>query len=131
MAAYTASGEAAISRDTSSLLLMYRSSLHGPIHVESSPRVMPNVTGRQVDHLEHDGCVATEPRRRGFFRRALGSGSAAQVPERPGRSRELDRTIRLPIAGIYVRWDLKTSVTIMEWDLKVVTDPTSSVGIYL
>jgi hypothetical protein len=53
------------------------------------------------------------------------------VPEHLGRSRELDRTIRLPLAGIYVRWDLETSVTGMEWDLKVVTDPTSSVGIYL
>jgi hypothetical protein len=104
----------------------------GPIHVEPRPRGIPNVESRwHVDYLEQNGSVATEPRRRGLFRRAFGSGSNAQVPERQGRSRELDRTIRLPVAGIYVQWDLETSVTVMEWDLMVLTDPTSSVGIYL
>jgi hypothetical protein len=44
---------------------------------------------------------------------------------------ELDREIRLPVAGIYVRWDLEAPVATLEWDLNVLTDPTSSVGIYL
>ncbi len=35
------------------------------------------------------------------------------------------------MAGIYVRWDLGAPVSIMEWDLSVLADPTSSVGIYL
>ena len=35
------------------------------------------------------------------------------------------------MAGIYVRWDLEAPVAILEWDLKVLADPTSSVGIYL
>ena len=61
----------------------------------------------------------------------LGGGSGAPVPEDQSRNRELDRTIRLPLAGIYVRWDLQSSVAVMEWDLNVLTDPTSSVGIYL
>jgi hypothetical protein len=59
------------------------------------------------------------------------SGSPAAVPVQPGRSRELDREIRLPVAGIYVRWDFAVPVATLEWDLKVLTDPTSSVGIYL
>ncbi len=61
----------------------------------------------------------------------VGGGPGAPDPERLGRSRDLDRTIRLPLAGIYVRWDLESSVATMEWDLKILTDPTSSVGIYL
>ena len=58
-------------------------------------------------------------------------GSTAPVPERPGRRWELDREIRLPVAGIYVRWDFGTPVATLEWDLKVLADPASSVGIYL
>ena len=46
-------------------------------------------------------------------------------------SRELDREIRLPVAGIYVHWDLDAPVTTLEWDVTVLSDPTSSVGIYL
>ena len=67
---------------------------------------------------------------RNLLGRVLG-GSPEPVPERPGRSRELDREIRLPVAGIYARWDLEAPVTTLEWDLKVLADPTSSVGIYL
>ncbi len=68
---------------------------------------------------------------RGLFRRVVGAASAAPVPERSGRSRGLDREIRLPVAGIYVRWELEAPVVTMEWDLEVLADPTSSVGIYL
>ena len=46
-----------------------------------------------------------------------------RLPERPGRSRELDREIRLPVAGIYVRWDFGAPVATLEWDLKVLADP--------
>ena len=53
------------------------------------------------------------------------------LPERPGRSQDLHREIRLPVAGIYVIWDLGAPVVTLEWDLKVLADPTSSVGIYL
>ena len=35
------------------------------------------------------------------------------------------------MAGVYVRWDLEAPVTTLEWDLSVLADPTSSVGIYL
>jgi hypothetical protein len=35
------------------------------------------------------------------------------------------------VAGIYVRWDLETPVATLEWDLNVLADPASSVGIYL
>jgi hypothetical protein len=52
-------------------------------------------------------------------------------PERPEQSRELDREIRLPVAGIYVRWDFEAPVGTLEWDLNVLADPTSSVGMYL
>lgn len=45
--------------------------------------------------------------------------------------REPDRTIRLPVAGIYVRWVLDAPVSTLEWDLTVLVDPTSSVGVYL
>jgi hypothetical protein len=55
----------------------------------------------------------------------------APVPEQPGRSGELDQEIRLPVAGIYVRWDLEAPVATLEWDLNVLDVPTSSVGIYL
>jgi hypothetical protein len=44
---------------------------------------------------------------------------------------EIDREIRLPVAGIYVRWALEASVATVEWDLLVLADPASSVGIYL
>jgi hypothetical protein len=42
-----------------------------------------------------------------------------------------DQEIRLPVAGIYVRWDLGAPVATLEWDLTVLADPMSSVGIYL
>ena len=67
---------------------------------------------------------------RSLLGRVLGA-SPAPLPERPGRSHELDRKIRLPVAGIYVRWELGSPVATLEWDLKVLADPTSSVGIYL
>ena len=67
---------------------------------------------------------------RSVFRRVLG-GTRAPTPERPERSRDLDREIRLPVAGIYVRWDLDAPAVTLEWDLNVLADPTSSVGIYL
>lgn len=67
---------------------------------------------------------------RSLFRRIVG-GSPAPHPERPERSRELDREIRLPVAGIYVRWDLEAPAVTLEWDLEVLADPTSSVGIFL
>lgn len=86
---------------------------------------------RQTEHLAHDGSVATDRRLQEVIRRVLGGGSAAPAPAGPRRGRELDRTIRLPVAGIYVRWDLDTSVAAMEWDLKIRTETTSSVGIYL
>jgi hypothetical protein len=35
------------------------------------------------------------------------------------------------VAGIYVHWELEAPVTTLEWDLRVLADPTSSVGIYL
>ena len=57
--------------------------------------------------------------------------STPPLPERDGRSRQLDRQIRLPVAGIYVRWNLDARVAALEWDLKVLADPTCSVGIYL
>jgi hypothetical protein len=44
---------------------------------------------------------------------------------------ELDQGIRLPVAGIYVRWALEDPVATLEWDLTVLADPASSVGIYL
>jgi hypothetical protein len=44
---------------------------------------------------------------------------------------EIDRTIRLPVAGIYVRWGLEAPVDTVEWDLTVLADPESSVGMYL
>jgi hypothetical protein len=68
--------------------------------------------------------------RRSLLGRWLG-GSGAPLPEGPAGSRELGRAIRLPVAGIYVRWDLEAPVATMEWDLSVLADPTSSVGIYL
>ena len=37
----------------------------------------------------------------------------------------------MPVAGIYVRWELEAPVATLEWDLNVLADPTSSVGIYL
>ncbi len=58
-------------------------------------------------------------------------GSPAALPEGLGGNRELEREIRLPVAGIYVRWDLEAPVSTLEWDLNVLADPTSSVGIYL
>jgi hypothetical protein len=67
---------------------------------------------------------------RSLLGRVVGA-SPSPLSERPGRIRELDQEIRLPVAGIYVRWNLETSVATLEWDLKVVADPTSSVGIYL
>jgi hypothetical protein len=45
--------------------------------------------------------------------------------------RELDRQIRLPVAGVYLRWSFEAPVSSMEWDLTVLADPASSVGIYL
>ena len=57
--------------------------------------------------------------------------SPAPFPVPPGRSGELDQEIRLPVAGIYVRWDLEAPVATLECDLNVLADPTSSVGIYL
>jgi hypothetical protein len=58
--------------------------------------------------------------------------SPAMLPQRPGRNgEEVDDEIRLPVAGIYVRWDLESPVAILEWDLNVLADPGSSVGIYL
>ena len=68
------------------------------------------------------------------LRSLLGRGpgvSPAPLPEPPGRNRGLDREIRLPLAGIYVRWELEAPVSTLEWDLKVLADPTNSVGIYL
>ncbi len=50
---------------------------------------------------------------------------------RPARGRELEKEIRLPVAGIYARWDLEAPVAELAWDLQVLSDPTSSVGIYL
>ena len=67
---------------------------------------------------------------RGLLGRVLGEFHAP-IAEQPGRSQELDREIRLPVAGIYIRWDLEAPVATLEWDLKVLADPTSSVGIYL
>jgi hypothetical protein len=67
---------------------------------------------------------------RSRLRRIL-SGSPAPRPEQSAQSQELDRKIRLPVAGIYVRWDLDTPVATLEWDLNVLADPTSSAGIYL
>ena len=67
---------------------------------------------------------------RSLLGRVVGA-SPAPLPERPGLSRQLDQAIRLPVAGIYVRWDLQASVSTLEWDLKVLADPASSVGIYL
>jgi hypothetical protein len=49
----------------------------------------------------------------------------------PGRSGELDQEIRLPVAWIYVHWDLEAPVATLQWDLNVLADPSSSVGIYL
>ncbi len=60
----------------------------------------------------------------------LGASPTPHPPE-SRRSRELDREIRLPVAGIYVRWDLAAPVATLEWDLEVLVDPSSSVGIYL
>jgi hypothetical protein len=78
------------------------------------------------------GSVSMGSRLRSVFRRVRGGGSPAPVHEPAlGRSREQDREIRLPVAGIYVHWDLDGPVTTLEWDLKVLADPTSSVGIYL
>jgi hypothetical protein len=67
------------------------------------------------------------------LRRLLGRGrgSPAAPPGWPGRRRELDREIRLPVAGIYVRWDLDAPAAALEWDMNVLADPASSVGIYL
>jgi hypothetical protein len=56
---------------------------------------------------------------------------SARSRERPEPVRERDREIRLPVAGIYVRWDLEAPVVTLEWDLKIVADPMDSVGIYL
>jgi hypothetical protein len=67
---------------------------------------------------------------RSLLGRALGV-SPAPLPDRAGGSRELDQEIRLPVAGIYVHWDLEAPVATLEWDLSVLADPTSSVGIYL
>ena len=44
---------------------------------------------------------------------------------------QLDHEIRLPVAGIYVRWALEAPVATLEWDLTVLADPASSIGIYL
>jgi hypothetical protein len=68
---------------------------------------------------------------RNVFRRVLGPASPASGPEGSPRSRELDREIRLPVAGIYVHWDLEDPVVTLEWDVTILADPTSSVGIYL
>jgi hypothetical protein len=76
------------------------------------------------------GSVPMERRLRSMFRRVLGA-SPAPISERLGSSRELEREIRLPVAGIYVRWDLEARAVTLEWDLKILADPTSSVGIYL
>ena len=57
--------------------------------------------------------------------------SPAPLPVRTGPNGELDQEIRLPVAGIYVRWDLEGPVATLEWDLNVLADPTTSVGIYL
>ncbi len=74
--------------------------------------------------------VTMKSRLRGLLGRVRGT-SPAPEPEAPGRSRDLDRKIRLPVAGIYVRWELAAPVAALEWDLTVLADPTSSVGIYL
>ena len=66
----------------------------------------------------------------GLLGRVLGAAHAP-LREQPRRSAELDKEIRLPVAGIYVRWDLESPMANLEWDLKVISDPTSSVGIYL
>jgi hypothetical protein len=76
------------------------------------------------------GSVPMKRGLRSLLGRVLGA-PREPLPERPGRSRELDEEIRLPVAGIYVRWDLAAPVATLEWDLKVLADPTSSVGIYL
>ena len=71
---------------------------------------------------------------KGEFRNRLGrllGASHTAVPARDGRSRELDREIRLQVAGIYVHWDFDAPMATLEWDLKVLADPTDSVGIYL
>jgi hypothetical protein len=73
--------------------------------------------------------MGSVPMKRGL-RRLLGPVLGAS-PVGTGRSGELDREIRLPLAGIYVSWELEAPVATMEWDLKVIADPTSSVGIYL
>jgi hypothetical protein len=70
-------------------------------------------------------------RLRSLFRRVPDGGSAAHAPELLGADRERHRKIRLPVAGIYVRWDLEKPVANLEWDMTILADPTSSVGIYL
>ena len=77
--------------------------------------------GRPAD----DGIGADERGIRGLLGRVRGESTT------PLRSRQLDRQIRLPVAGIYVRWNLGAPVATLEWDVKVLADPTSSVGIYL
>jgi len=61
----------------------------------------------------------------------LSGASPAPLREQPGPSPQLDHEIRLPVAGIYIHWNLETPAASLEWDLKVVADPESSVGIYL
>jgi hypothetical protein len=61
----------------------------------------------------------------------LSGASPAPLREQPGPSRQLDQEIRLPVAGIYIHWNLEAPVATLEWDLKVLDDPKSSVGIYL
>lgn len=72
--------------------------------------------------------TGSEPMKRGI-RGLLGRVRGESTT--PLRSRQLDRQIRLPVAGIYVRWNLGAPVATLEWDVKVLADPTSSVGIYL
>ena len=81
-------------------------------------------------HLAHDGSVPMKRRLRSLFGRGRGDTPAARAPELRG-SRKGDRKIRLPVAGIYVRWNLERPVATLEWDFTVLTDPASSVGIYL
>ncbi len=94
-------------------------------------RPEPSLMTRIDRSLEH--MMGSVPFKRGLqnlLGRARGA-SPAPLPVRPGRSGELDQEIRLPVAGIYVRWDLEAPVATLEWDLNVLADPTSSVGIYL
>ena len=55
------------------------------------------------------------------------------LPERDGRGqpRQPDRQIRLPVAGIYVRWKPRRRAGRPGVGLEGVADPTCSVGIYL